>query len=723
MLLAKQKFVLNIKILGTAVAAISFLIICIHFTLSQNWLGLSLQSNTDGYGIKVETVYNKELKAQLTSGDVIIAVQNVDFGTAAVNSETVHPHPSLYTRDSVEHYLAFLNNENRLFNILKQKVVQLVLINGSIVSVKVLTRNLNDIPFNFWIQITFSILAVFIGYFVYFKQQKEAAIRHFLVSVSGFFIMGSSWAVLINRSVALSGDVYRTFDVLSHLGITLIVSGLLSMVWCYPRRLEPRKMPGLIYSILIFFWIVDSLHLIDSLTFAFYSPMFFSFAFITVFAVMQWQVTSKLPADRTILKWMFFFILSATGFLLLLVFIPRSLTTYSLVTPNVQYALLLFFYFGIALVLTRYRMINLEFWWSFMWGSYFALSISALIYFILITAFKVNSILVLSISIFLGAISFYPFRQWIKSQFKTAPQHELEHYLPTLVELLFTARSNHSLSMQWESILTRIFNPITLTSRKNPVDKVEITADGTIMRVPDFQPEYALELAYSNQGKRLFVNADVQLAQTMYQLTRKAIDLNLARNKGAEEERTRIVRDLHDDVGAKLITIIHRAGSSQVADLCRSALQDIRDIMSYLGGGLYALPAMIADWRSEADSRCEAANIQLKWNQSDIITNLDLDSRTRMNLTRVFRETITNSIKHGQPNLISADIIFKDSTLSFYIKDNGNAQDVDKFIKGRGLHNMKERMDEIGGTIQWSINEPHGVIVQVTIKVKKGASE
>jgi len=717
---ASLKLLFNFKSVGIAVAAILFLIICLYYTINQNWLGLTFQTNSQGYGIKIVNIYDNDLKKQLASGDVIVAFQNDNFGTAAVDSETIHPHPSNYSRESVSRYSSFLENENRLYNILKQESIQLILINGTSVNVNVLPRELKDVPFNFWIQIVFSILVVITGYFVFFKQRKETAIRHFLVSVSGFFITGSSWAVLMNRSVALNSDIYRIFDIFSHLGIVLIISGLLSMVWCYPRRLEPKKITKLIYSTLLLFWVIDSLQLIDSLIFSFYSPMFFSFAVITVFSVMQWQVTSKLPADRTILKWMFFFIFSVVGLLLLFVFMPRSLISFTLVSPNVEYALFLFLYFGIALVLTRYRMINLEFWWSIMWGAYFSISISALIYYILVTIVSVNSILILSISIFLGVISFYPFRQWIKLQFKTAPQHELEHYLPTLVELLFSTRSNHSLSLQWESILTRIFNPITLTSRKNPVDKVEIVSDGTILRVPDFQPEYALELAYSNQGKRLFVKDDVKLAQTMYQLTRKAIDLNLARSKGAEEERTRIVRDLHDDVGAKLITIIHRAGSSQVADLCRSALQDIRDIMSYLGGGLYPLPAMIADWRSEADLRCEAANIKLDWNQSDLITNIDLDSRTRMNLTRVFRESFTNSIKHGEPDLITTDIIFKDNILSISIKDNGQATDVNKFIKGRGLHNMKERMHEIDGTIHWEINQPHGVIVLVSIKIKQG---
>jgi signal transduction histidine kinase len=213
------------------------------------------------------------------------------------------------------------------------------------------------------------------------------------------------------------------------------------------------------------------------------------------------------------------------------------------------------------------------------------------------------------------------------------------------------------------------------------------------------------------------VQEDVQLAQTMYELTRKAIHLNEARNKGAEDERQRIVRDLHDDVGAKLITIIHRAGTTQVADLCRSALQDIRDIMSYLGGGMYPLLAMIADWRNEVNARCEAAGINAVWQQQHAIPNFDIDSRTRMNLTRVMRESVTNAIKHAEPTELNIGIDYLDRQFYVTVMDDGKAMHINQFIKGRGLHNMRDRMREIQGSIEWLQNQPHGCIVNISFSL------
>jgi len=709
----------DIGCIAAATFVIALVYMSISLTLNQNWLGLSLQVNNGGYGIKIIHIHNERLKSHLSKNDIVIAIGNQHYGSVAIDSETLRPRASIYSRNSASRYLAVLRNEGRLHEVLQHQEVTVTLIDGTTVAVPVQKRQAKDLPINFWLQIFLAVMASLAGFVVYLKQREEIAVVHFLVSLSGFFVMACSWSVIMNRSIGLSAELYQILDVVSHLGISMLISGLLCMVWCYPRRLTPYMMPIFIYPGYGVFWLIDSLHLIDSLAFAFYSPMFFGFALITVFAIMQWQVTAHLPADRTILKWVFFFIYSVSSLLLLFVFLPRMLISFTLVSPNIEYIFFLSFYIGIALVLIRYRMINLEFWWSLMWGAYFALTVSAFIYFILISTFNINSIFVLSLAIFLGVISFYPFRQWFKSRIKTAPQSALEKYLPTLVDLLFSARSDHSLSMQWESILTRIFNPITLTARKNPINTVEIDNEGTLLRVPDFQPEYAIELAFSDKGKRLFVNDDVQLAQTMYELTRKAIDLNQAKTKGATEERSRIVRDLHDDVGAKLITIIHRAGTSQIADLSRSALQDIRDIMSYLGGGLYELSSMLADWRSEADSRCEAAELKLTWHQTEIIAHIEIDSRTRMNLTRVVREAFTNSIKHAEPTDIDVIITYVDNILSFTLTDNGIATDIESFVKGRGLHNMQERMQEIDGCIDWSQHDPQGLTVQFNIKIER----
>ena len=48
----------------------------------------------------------------------------------------------------------------------------------------------------------------------------------------------------------------------------------------------------------------------------------------------------------------------------------------------------------------------------------------------------------------------------------------------------------------------------------------------------------------------------------------------------AEAERRRIYRDIHDDIGSKLLTLLHTLGDSAQADQVREIMQDLRDVVS-----------------------------------------------------------------------------------------------------------------------------------------------
>ena len=53
-----------------------------------------------------------------------------------------------------------------------------------------------------------------------------------------------------------------------------------------------------------------------------------------------------------------------------------------------------------------------------------------------------------------------------------------------------------------------------------------------------------------------------------------------SREQAASQERERIYSDLHDDLGAKLLSLVYRAESPVQADLARAILQDLRDVVT-----------------------------------------------------------------------------------------------------------------------------------------------
>ncbi len=70
-----------------------------------------------------------------------------------------------------------------------------------------------------------------------------------------------------------------------------------------------------------------------------------------------------------------------------------------------------------------------------------------------------------------------------------------------------------------------------------------------------------------------------------------------------EKERKRIAGDLHDDLGAKLLTIVHTSESERISTLAREALEEMRLSVRGLTGKAVRLADALADWRAEIVSR------------------------------------------------------------------------------------------------------------------------
>lgn len=176
------------------------------------------------------------------------------------------------------------------------------------------------------------------------------------------------------------------------------------------------------------------------------------------------------------------------------------------------------------------------------------------------------------------------------------------------------------------------------------------------------------------------------------------------------EERERIYRDLHDDIGAKLLQMVYRAGTPDDAELARSALQDLRDVVSHPSAEGFRIVDLLADWRVEADQRLTAAHISLEWEQSDPL-DLDFLQPHAINLGRILREALSNIIRHANASAVTIRILQDDVGLAISICDNGVGYDATKGARGRGVNNMQQRARRIGATITWVCPQSGGCCV------------
>lgn len=192
---------------------------------------------------------------------------------------------------------------------------------------------------------------------------------------------------------------------------------------------------------------------------------------------------------------------------------------------------------------------------------------------------------------------------------------------------------------------------------------------------------------------------------------------SMLKEQATLEERERIYQDLHDDVGAKLLTLVYRAQDKSNAELARSALQDLRDVVSYTSTGASALSHAMADYRIECEQRLSDVNIKLNWTNSVNEDGLQLTQPQALNLGRVIREAVSNIIRHANATQVTVAWQAQGDHLSLSIDDDGVGVSTEKtqLSQGRGLANIKKRANVLGGDVSMIKSPLGGLSLQIKL--------
>ena len=201
----------------------------------------------------------------------------------------------------------------------------------------------------------------------------------------------------------------------------------------------------------------------------------------------------------------------------------------------------------------------------------------------------------------------------------------------------------------------------------------------------------------NQQLEQRVVSKHEELNQNFQQLQ------SILKEQASLEERERIYQDLHDDLGAKLLTLVYRAQDSNNAELARSALQDLRDVVSRAGTEHIPLTDAMADYRIECEKRLSDVHIQLVWQIEMKADHLLLTQPQVLNLGRIIREAVSNVIRHAQASQVTVNLSSRESHLSLTVSDNGIGLPTESASsKGRGLHNIQKRATLLGGEVQFA---------------------
>jgi signal transduction histidine kinase len=280
-------------------------------------------------------------------------------------------------------------------------------------------------------------------------------------------------------------------------------------------------------------------------------------------------------------------------------------------------------------------------------------------------------------------------------------------------------------------LLRGLFEPGELRPLAHAPSRTRVVGDGAALLVPlrgagDGRPDNAaaeqaaaaapraLLLCHARQGRRLFTPDDARLADRIVEQLRRAVAYDQAVERGRREERQRIAQDLHDDIGARLLTLMYQAPNPEMEDYLRHTLQDLKTLTRGLAAGEHRLTHAAAEWKRDLAQRLAASGLGLDW-RFDCDEDLTLSVVQWSGLTRVLRELVSNSIAHALATRVDIACRVQRGALDLTVADDGSGSDPGSWTHGLGLGGVRKRVKQLGGEVAWRENRPRGIACDVHI--------
>jgi signal transduction histidine kinase len=205
------------------------------------------------------------------------------------------------------------------------------------------------------------------------------------------------------------------------------------------------------------------------------------------------------------------------------------------------------------------------------------------------------------------------------------------------------------------------------------------------------------------------VHQEARLADRVGDLLRRAVAYDQAVERGRHEERLRIAQDLHDDIGARLLTLMYQARTTEMEDYIRHTLQDLKTLTRGLAASEHRLSHAVAEWKADLAQRLGTTQVVLAWNcsyEQDLVLSMVQWSA----LTRVLRELVSNALFHGCATRIEVQLQFDTAGWLLRVADDGQGREPQAWSHGLGLGGVRKRVKLLGGSVQWLENQPMGIV-------------
>src|SRR5438105_1370273 len=227
---------------------------------------------------------------------------------------------------------------------------------------------------------------------------------------------------------------------------------------------------------------------------------------------------------------------------------------------------------------------------------------------------------------------------------------------------------------------------------------------------------------------------EIELAQALAHQAMLAIQLNefaeQSRQSAVLEERNRMARDIHDTLAQGFTGVIVQLESAEDAMACcrrKETNEHLRRASELARRSLNEARRSVHALRPEAlrrDNFWEALKgiVRNTTAGTNLHTRFELRGKLRRlspnwqeNLLHIGQEALTNALKYARPRNFETRLIFNSRQFRLELRDDGNGFRTKDQHDGLGLAGMRERAEQMGGTLKVSSARGKGTTIVVTV--------
>lgn len=613
----------------------------------------------------------------------------------------------------------FMARQGRLAHIQRQPEVTLTDATGREWRVRpVWGRPIGSFGVDFWIGVVVGVVSWLTSAAIFVFRPREASARYMLLSGFSMLFCAPIGVMYSAREMALPETAFYLINGVNFLGGSLFSAALVALLLYYPRKLAPRWVGLAVVGVYLAWYAAQAMGWFADLTFARRFLTLCGLAGCFLLSGIHWRLTRRDPVARAALSWFLLsWVLVATAFVAI-VLAPQMFGVDTSAVEPYGFLMFLVIYGGLAVGIMRYRLFELGEWWGRIMGWTLGLLLLAALDMLFLAGLNMSTEASLSLSLLICGLVWLPFRGWIAERVLGRRKPDDRALFEGVVQIGLTAAPNEQLS-RWVEVLKTRFDPLRLDVGEGG-ERARLADDGVALITPALHGLPALRLEYARGGRALFSPTDVAQADSLADMLRLVFESRDAYERGVTGERKRIAGDIHDNLGATLLSALHSRDGERKDRFIRETLSDLRSIVTEPTGPEAGLAETLARSRKEMAERLQARGATLDWSLDAAPEGVD--SKLAQSLRAMLREITNNIIKHAQATAVRVALVRDGADLVLTVEDDGVGFDPATVTPGAGLGGLTDRAARHGGFVAWSRGEGgQGMRVSVRLPVSLSA--